>query len=139
MGTESASSGEGRPRRIRRLVETALLMRLQREPAHGYGLMAALKEMGLEHYPMDGSAVYRVLRELERRGAVTSAWHIESTAGPPRRVYRITALGERMLRAWLGDLRETAHTLNALLAWYDDGGTQRGENHHRDTENTEME
>ena len=87
MSTTSASSGEGgRPRRIRRLVETALLMRLYHEPAHGYGLMTALKTMGLEGYPMDSSAMYRVLRELERNGAVTSAWHIESSAGPPRRV-----------------------------------------------------
>lgn len=120
MDTTNASSGDGgRPRRIRRLVETALLMRLQHEPAHGYGLMAALKTMGLEGYPMDSSAMYRVLRQLERGGAVVSAWHIESSAGPPRRVYRITERGEKMLRAWLADLRATAHALNALLAWYD--------------------
>jgi PadR family transcriptional regulator, regulatory protein PadR len=128
MGIESASSAErGRPRRIRRLVETALLMYLHRTPAHGYRLMAALKEMGLEHYPIDSSALYRVLRELERGGAVASAWHIESSAGPPRRVYRITPLGERMLRTWLSDLRETARALNDLLAWYDDEGIHRGE------------
>jgi len=123
MSTTSASTGEGgRPRRIRRLVETALLMKLHHEPAHGYGLMAALKTMGLEAYPMDSSAMYRVLRELERNGAVTSAWHIASTAGPPRRVYRITERGEEMLETWLADLRETAHTLNALLTWYDKAG-----------------
>lgn len=127
MSTESTPSGEGgRPRRIRRLVETALLMNLHRAPAHGYGLMAALRAMGLERYPMDSSAVYRVLRELEHSGAVTSAWHIESTAGPPRRVYRITELGEKMLRVWLADLRETAHVLNALLAWYDGGAIHHG-------------
>ena len=137
MSTASASSDEGgRPRRIRRLVETALLMRLHREPTHGYDLMAALRAMGLEGYPVDSSAVYRVLRELERGGAVASAWHIESTAGPPRRVYRITELGERMLRVWLGDLRETARALNALLAWYDQEGIHHGEHggHREDKE-----
>lgn len=122
MTDETAGSGEkGRPRRIRRLVEVALLMRVQREPAHGYGLMAALRDMGLEGYPMDSSVVYRVLRRLERVGAVTSAWHIASTAGPPRRVYRITERGEGMLTTWLCDLRATAGALNALLAWYDAG------------------
>jgi len=122
MKADNASSAEGQPQRIRRLVETALLMSLHRTPAHGYGLMAALKDMGLEHYPIDSSALYRVLRELEGDGAVASAWHIESSAGPPRRVYRITPLGERTLRTWVSDLRETARTLNDVLAWYDKEG-----------------
>ena len=100
-------------------------MHLRRGPAHGYALLAALRATGLEDYPMDSSAVYRVLRELERGGAVTSAWRLESAGGPPRRVYEITELGERMLQVWLGDLRETARALNALLSWYDEGVQRR--------------
>jgi len=135
MTTDNAASAErGRPRRIRRLVETALLMHLHHAPAHGYGLLAALKEMGLGRYSVDSGTVYRVLRELERNGAVTSAWHVESSAGPPRRVYRITPLGEEMLCAWLADLRDTARALNTLLAWYDEGEGNSPPRHQGDQE-----
>jgi len=110
----------GRPRRIRRLVEPALLLLLHDSPLHGYGLINGLRSIGLEDYPIDPSAIYRILRDLEKGDVVVSAWDQRSAAGPPKRVYRITELGERMLNAWVQDLRETARVLQSFLDAYDE-------------------
>ncbi len=110
----------GCPRQIRRLVEPALLLLLHDSPLHGYGLINGLRSIGLERYPIDPSAVYRILRDLEKGDVVVSAWDQRSAAGPPKRVYRITELGERMLNAWVRDLRETARVLQSFLDAYDE-------------------
>jgi DNA-binding PadR family transcriptional regulator len=48
------------------------------------------------------ASIYVLLTRLERRGFVTSRY-IETPAGeqgPRRRLYRVTGIGERALRAW---------------------------------------
>lgn len=110
----------GRPRQIRRLVEPALLLLLHEGPLHGYGLINGLRAIGLEGYPIDPSAIYRILRDLEKGDVVVSTWDQHTTAGPPKRVYQITELGERMLSAWVQDLRETARVLQSFLDAYDE-------------------
>ena len=109
----------GGPRRISRFVEPALLLLLHRGPNHGYGLMDSLGELGFGEYPMDYSAVYRALRTLEDSGMVASLWDLESSAGPPRRVYTITPDGGDYLGAWVHDLRATDRVLHAFLGAYD--------------------
>ncbi|MGD8398432.1 MAG: PadR family transcriptional regulator, partial [Anaerolineae bacterium] len=69
-----------------------MLLLLHHGPAHGYTLMDELGAFGLGD--TDPSAVYRALREMEGRGWVTSSWEEEQTQGPPRRVYRLTELGD---------------------------------------------
>ena len=81
--------------------------------------MDSLGELGFRDYPMDFSAVYRALRTLEDSGMVTSLWDLESSAGPPRRVYTITADGGDYLAAWVHDLRATDRVLHAFLGAYD--------------------
>jgi len=110
----------GRPRQIRRFVEPALLLLLHQGPMHGYGLINGLKSVGLGDYPVDPSAIYRILRDLEKGNVVVSTWDEQTAAGPPKRVYSITDLGERMLAAWVEDLRETSRVLQSFLAVYDD-------------------
>ena len=109
-----------RPRQIRRFIEPVLLLLLHQGPMHGYGLINELRSVGLGDYPIDRSAVYRILRDLEQGDVVVSAWDQQTSAGPPKRVYRITDLGERMLNTWVEDLRETARVLQSFLAAYDE-------------------
>jgi len=105
-----------RGRRTVRMLEPALLLLLHYGPAHGYTLLEQLGEFGLED--LSSSAVYRTLRDMDEKGWVISAWDEEQAQGPPRRVYRLTALGDEVLAAWTQDLVESRRRLNYLLGAY---------------------
>lgn len=106
----------GASRRAVRFVEPTLLLLLHYGPAHGYTLIEQLEEYGLAD--IDPSAVYRSLRDMEGRGWVLSSWQEEQTQGPPRRVYRLTALGHEVLSWWIQDLQETRDMIDHLLGAY---------------------
>jgi len=111
--------GQRRRRRGHRTTgmrESALLLLLHREPAHGYTLLERLEEFGLEE--VAPSVIYRALRDMEARGWVASMWDEEQTQGPPRRIYRITALGDEVLARWVGELDETRKMLDHLVGAY---------------------
>lgn len=108
-----------RPRRIRKFVEPALLLLLHFGPTHGYALAERLHELGLDAYPVDISAIYRILNDLEAKGMLVSQLDAEQTAGPPRRVYSLTDEGDAYLRAWVQELRETDRLLHRFLEAYD--------------------
>jgi len=91
VGKGRRSAQGKRPRRIRRFLEPALLLLLHSGPNHGYGLVEGLRNLGLESYPTDISAVYRILYDLEAKGLLTSGQSADESAGPPRRVYALTA------------------------------------------------
>jgi len=107
----------GASRRAVRLVEPTLLLLLHHGPAHGYTLIEQLDEYGLAD--MDPSAVYRALRDMEERGWVMSLWQEEQTQGPPRRVYRLTALGHEVLGWWTQDLHDTRNVIDYFLGAYE--------------------
>ncbi len=109
----------GRPGRIRRFIEPAVLLLLHQGPAHGYGLAEGLQALGLGDYPVDVSAIYRALYHLEALGMVTSRVEAEGSAGPPRRIYALTEAGDAYLRAWIEDLRATERLLRQFLEAYD--------------------
>jgi PadR family transcriptional regulator PadR len=106
-------------RRIYRFIEPCLLLLLHRDETHGYDLMEGLKEFGFAENPVDSSVVYRTLRAMEAAELVTSTWDTTGT-GPPRRVYRVTAEGDRYLARWVADLRETDRVLHGFLTAYDE-------------------
>jgi len=106
----------GCSRRAVRFLEPTLLLLLHHGPAHGYTLLNELDTFGLEE--TDPSVIYRALREMEERGWVLSSWEDKRTQGPPRRVYRLTALGNEALSWWTGDLRQTAQIIDRLLSSY---------------------
>jgi len=115
-GCNRRRRGQGHTRRAAGMAESALLLFLHHEPAHGYTLVEELGEFGLG--ALDPSAVYRTLRDMEDRGCVTSMWDEEQTLGPPRRVYRITDVGDEVLAARIQDLDETRKMLNRLVSRY---------------------
>jgi PadR family transcriptional regulator, regulatory protein PadR len=106
----------GASRRAVRFVEPTLLLLLHYGPAHGYTLIEQLSEYGLGD--IDPSAVYRALREMEGQGWVISSWDEELTQGPPRRVYRLTTLGNEALGWWTQDLGDTRQMIDHLLGAY---------------------
>jgi PadR family transcriptional regulator PadR len=68
-------------------------------PMYGYQIAKRLYAGAAEAPIMKQGALYPVLRSLERTGLLTS--EVEpSTAGPPRRYYRITDEGRAALDRW---------------------------------------
>ncbi|MBN1954703.1 MAG: helix-turn-helix transcriptional regulator [Anaerolineae bacterium] len=108
---------QGCSRRTARIMEPALLLLLQHGPAHGYTLLEQLGGFGLDE--VNPSVVYRALRDMEERGWVTSCWDDEESQGPPRRVYRISPLGDEVLAWWTQDLVETKRMIDCLLTAYE--------------------
>jgi len=86
--------------------------------AHGYELLEGLKQFGFDRNLVDSGTVYRILRDLEERGSVTSHWDTGG-AGPARRKYQITKEGDHYLAWWVDDLRETGQVLHHFLSMYD--------------------
>jgi PadR family transcriptional regulator, regulatory protein PadR len=74
------------------LLELCVLNLLREREYHGYDLVRELKQMdGM--YMREGT-VYPILARFEEDGLVTSFVR-PSDAGPPRKYFRITPLGER--------------------------------------------
>ena len=115
-GSGGRGRGRRRGRRAARLMEPVLLLLLHQGLAHGYALLEQMNEYGLSQ--IDPSAVYRALRDMEEQGLVTSSWDEQKTQGPPRRVYRLTALGNETLALWIADLEETKKRIDYVLESY---------------------
>jgi len=103
----------GWSRRAVRVLKPTLLLLLHHGPSHGYTLIDQLETYRLGD--VNPSVVYRVLREMEENGWVSSSWEEKETKGPPRRVYELTALGDEVLTWWTNDLRETRAMIDFIL------------------------
>ena len=79
--------------------EFEILVTLVAGPKHGYAIMQELREQGTGGRVLGPGTLYRLLKELVTRGWITAVATAGESAGPPRRVYRLTALGERMVSA----------------------------------------
>ncbi len=96
-----------------RLVEPALLAFLLEENLHGYGLLEKLESLGLGS--INPSVAYRILRDYEELGMVTSDWDSTGTQGPPRRVYAITEQGKAVLNRAKTSLHETMDRIRSII------------------------
>jgi len=106
----------GRIRRAVRMLEPTLLLLLHHGATHGYTLLERLAGFGLAD--LHPSIVYRALNEMEELGWLSSSWEEEASQGPPRRVYRLTALGDEVLANWIRDLEQAQAQVAQLLAAY---------------------
>ncbi|MGC8780246.1 MAG: helix-turn-helix transcriptional regulator [Anaerolineae bacterium] len=110
--------GPACPRRISRFLEPCLLLLLRDDATHGYNLLEALDRFGFARGSVDASVVYRILREMEQEGWVSSQWDTAGS-GPPRRVYSVTPDGEEYLAAWINDLRCTRDEIDRFIETYE--------------------
>jgi PadR family transcriptional regulator PadR len=72
-------------------LDTLILATLKRGEAHGYAIIAALREHSGERLDLPSGTVYPALRRLERAGRVSGRW--TQASGRRRRVYAITEDG----------------------------------------------
>ena len=93
---------------LRLLLTAADLLSAGHERFHGYDLARHLSDID-ETSVMSQPTLYRSLRRLEERGALTSEWEDLGEAassgreGRPRRYYRLTTAGAELARRELGD------------------------------------
>lgn len=84
------------------------------EPMYGYQIAKRLESVGEGVLAGKQSALYPVLRNLEGAGLLQS--FVEpSVAGPPRRYYRITAVGRDVLHAWTRAWCATRDSVDSVL------------------------
>ena len=94
-----------------RFVEPVVLLLLKKKGrSYGYDLSADLQECALTDAEIERGALYRTLRQLEGNGNVRSEWETDK-AGPARRVYRLTAKGERHLEEWATVLEHVSKSM----------------------------
>ena len=98
-----------------RFVEPVLLFLVRRRGrAYGYELAGELREYSLTDSEIEVAAVYRTLRQLEQNDCLTSEWEVQDS-GPARRVYALTARGERHLEEWLAVLGHLSDAMARLV------------------------
>jgi len=121
MGTEPETGAEAREAAARfglapprRFLLPAILLLLSEHPGYGYGMVGRLRELQLGH--VDRPAVYRALAALKQDGLVEATEPSHSSQA--RRVYAVTPLGERILRVWMGVVREEHAHLGEVIRRY---------------------
>lgn len=92
-------------------VEFCVLAVIRRAPCYAAELVQELGATGL--LTSEGT-LYPVLSRLRADGHVKTEW-VESTAGPPRRYYRITRQGSAALAEFRGHWVAFTRSVNHLL------------------------
>jgi len=101
----------------RRWMEPFVLVLLAGGGAHGYALTAELEAMRITNGPVDVGQVYRILRDLDEAGQVTSRWSTDQV-GPQRRDYELTEAGFAALDEWAAVMKERARLIAEFDARY---------------------
>jgi DNA-binding PadR family transcriptional regulator len=84
-------------------------------PAHGYALIAALKERSAGTFDLPEGPVYPALHRLERTGLVASRWSAD--APRRRRIYDLTEAGRLALETETTQWRTFADGVQAVVQW----------------------
>jgi PadR family transcriptional regulator, regulatory protein PadR len=97
----------------RGVLEHCVLALVGRKEAYAFDIVHTLAEAG--SLVTSEGTIYPLLSRLRRDGLVTTTWR-ESTAGPPRRYYRITPDGRLALDTFVADWGRFRDAVDALLA-----------------------
>ncbi len=106
------------------MLEYCIMLLLRHRASYASDIIARLKEAEL--IVVEGT-LYPLLTRLKKDGLLSYEWQ-ESTQGPPRKYYSLTADGEATLneldKAW----QEIAHTVGVLKSIRPDENTRQDEN-----------
>lgn len=93
------------------VLEYCVLACLRAQPAYGLELAARLTA---NHLLTSEGTLYPLLSRLRRQGFVETTWQ-ESTAGPPRRYYRLTSAGADALAVFTATWHPFSEHVDAIL------------------------
>ncbi|HWC14867.1 MAG TPA: PadR family transcriptional regulator [Actinomycetota bacterium] len=93
-------------------LEYCVLALLVDQDMYGFDLVKALSEVDGMATPQ--GTVYPLLARLRKEELVSTQWQ-ESTSGPPRRYYRITAKGRRALKTFVEDWRRFKEAVDTFV------------------------
>ena len=100
---------------LSRFVEPVILLLLRKKgKSYGYDLLTALQEHALTDAKIEGAALYRTLRQLERNGNVRSEWDVKH-GGPARHMYKLTSDGGRHLQEWAMVLDHVSKSMSRFV------------------------
>ena len=92
---------------------TLLLSLLKEQPMYGYQIAVELARRSQGRMTASEGSLYPTLHRLEADGLVEGFW--QTSNGRPRRYYRLTPRGRRVVRTAAADLRQFASTLLTLV------------------------
>lgn len=95
-------------------LEAFILLVIAERSGHGGAVLSRLKALLPKAWIIDTGQVYRLLRQLESLGALSSEW-VQGANGARLRVYRITPMGRERLGEWAEDIRLRVQSLTRFL------------------------
>jgi len=98
---------------LRGHLELLLLAALDQGDQHGYALIEWLRARSDGALDLGEGSVYPALRRLEAAGCASSSWRTDG--GRHKRVYRLTKLGEKRLRAERDGWHDLVRTVGLVL------------------------
>jgi DNA-binding PadR family transcriptional regulator len=101
--------------RLKGHLDLLLLSVLAAGPAHGYAIIAALRDRSEGMFDLPEGTIYPALHRLEGGGLLSSSW--AEADGRQRRVYALTQAGAAALAAEQTQWRRFAHGVQAVVGW----------------------
>jgi transcriptional regulator len=95
-------------------LDMLILRTLQWGPAHGYGIVQALRTQSGDALQVETGSLYPALHRLERQGWVRSEWK-QSESNQRARYYRITATGKKQLAEDLSRWEQMVAVMGGIL------------------------
>jgi PadR family transcriptional regulator PadR len=96
----------------RGVLEFCVMALLENGERYGFELVRALTEAG--GLVTSEGTLYPLLGRLRRDGVVETTWR-ESSSGPPRRYYHLTASGRQALASFVEEWRRFRTSVDSLL------------------------
>lgn len=87
---------------------------LRRGPAHGYAIIATLRDRSNGEFDLAEGTIYPALHRLEQSGLIASS--IEVTQGRRRRIYALTTRGQKEFVTQRREWRGFVANMQAVLA-----------------------
>lgn len=101
--------------RLKGNLDLLLLSVLSAGPAHGYGVIAALRQRSAGAFDLPEGTIYPALHRLESAGLLASDW--ADSGSRRRRVYALTEQGAAALAAEQSEWQRFAAGVHAVLGW----------------------
>ena len=103
--------------KVRGHLETMVLSNLEQGEAHGLEILRRLEEAGCGLLRLKEGSLYPALYRLEAAGEVKAVWESEphGRRGPRRRIYCLTAKGQRKLAASRVEWQQFVRVLGGIL------------------------